>query len=99
MIRRRRRFSAARADITRSSPSVCVCILKTRVSLGDVPGGDRGDPGCDRAISVHPDSGAALQTDSSLYLQSSLPGNKIMQEWEKTQLCKSLTPKLKLFWV
>ena len=28
--------------------------------LGDVPGGDRGDSGRDRAISVHPDSGAAL---------------------------------------
>lgn len=44
--------------------------------LGDVPGGDRGDPGCDRAISVHADSGAALQADSSLHLQSSLPGAK-----------------------
>lgn len=50
-----------------------VCV---RVCLhsGDVPGGDRGDPGCDRAVSVHPDPGASLQTDRSLYLQPSLPG-------------------------
>lgn len=27
--------------------------LVVYVCLGDVPGGDRGDPGCDRAIPVH----------------------------------------------
>lgn len=44
------------------------------VYSGDVPWGDRGDPGRDRAVSVHPSPGAALQTDRSLYLQPSLPG-------------------------
>ena len=42
--------------------------------LGDVPGGNRGDPGRDRAVSVHQGPGATLQTDRSLYLQPSLPG-------------------------
>ena len=45
-----------------------------RVRLGDVPGGNRGDPGRDRAVSVHQGPGATLQTDRSLYLQPSLPG-------------------------
>lgn len=62
--------------------------------LGDVPGGDRGDPGCDRAISVHADSGAALQADSSLHLQSSLPGNT-----EVETITTEVTHRLKLLWV
>lgn len=28
--------------------------------LGDVPGGDRRDSGCDRAIAVHPCAGATF---------------------------------------
>lgn len=54
----------------------CVCAFS-----GDVSGRDRGDPGCDWAVSVHPGSGAALQTDRSLYLQPSLPGDKILEWW------------------
>lgn len=41
---------------------------------GNVSGRDRGDPGRDRAVPVHPDPGAALQADRSLHLKPSLPG-------------------------
>lgn len=48
---------------------------------GDVPGGDRRDPGRDRAVPVHPDPRAALQTDRGLYLQPSLPGKRQPSRW------------------
>lgn len=58
-------------NVFSSSKNVCIGVC---VCSGDVPGGDWGDPGCDRAVSVHPGAGAALQTDRSLHLQPSLPG-------------------------
>lgn len=56
----------------------CVC------GSGDVPGGDRGDSGRDRAVSVHPHPGAPLQTDRRLYFQPPLPGDEATQKENKT---------------
>ena len=41
---------------------------------GDVLGGDRGNPGRDRAGTVCQDPGAALQADRQVCLQPPLPG-------------------------
>lgn len=77
-------FLLYRSSTSRAENTFCFFFL-SRGRLGDVPRGDRGDPGCDRAVSVHPGSGAALQTDSCLHLQPALPGDKFTP----------LTPRLK----